>query len=81
MDSATSPRDIDAVETLESNPVCVFSILVGIPLRTQQHVLFLSNRCLSVKEFAVFRDRKWTKPQKGWLIYTLPNFELRFVSC
>jgi hypothetical protein len=61
-----TPRDIDALETLECNPYCIFSFWVGMPLFTQQRILFLCNSCLSVKEFAVFRDRKWPTPQHGW---------------
>jgi hypothetical protein len=60
-----TPRDIDALETFECNPYCVFSFWVGMPLNTQQRILFLCNSCLSVKEFAVFRDRKWTRPEQG----------------
>lgn len=60
-----TPRDIDALQTLECNPYCIFSFWVGMPFDTQQHILFLCNSCLSVKEFAVFRDRKWTKPEQG----------------
>lgn len=60
-----TPRDIDALETFECNPYCVFSFWVGMPVNTQQCILFLCNSCLSVKEFAVFRDRKWTRPEQG----------------
>lgn len=63
------PRDIDTLEALECDPYCIFSFWVGMPLCTQQRILFLCNNCLSVKEFAVFRDHKWTKPQSGSFVH------------
>ena len=81
-----TPRDVDTLETLECNPYCIFSFWVGMPLNTQQHILYLCNSCTSVKEIAVFRDRKWTKPQQGLeniaclICNQFPKIVLRFKS-
>ena len=58
-------RDINTLGTLDDDSYCIFSFWVGMPFDTQKHILFLCNSCSSVKEFAVFRDRKWTNPQDG----------------
>ena len=60
-----TPCDIDELSTFECNSHCIFSFWVGMPLYTQNRILVLCNSCLSVKEFAVFCDRKWQRPQQG----------------
>uniref|UniRef100_A0A6T7ZWS0 Histone-lysine N-methyltransferase, H3 lysine-79 specific n=1 Tax=Cryptomonas curvata TaxID=233186 RepID=A0A6T7ZWS0_9CRYP len=56
------PRDIDDMRRMPGNPHCVYSFWVGMPFKTQEHILRLCARCPTVRAIAVFRDRKWPKP-------------------
>ena len=58
-------RDINSVREIPSSASCVYSFWVGMPLPTQEHILALCARSPSVDSVAVFRDRKWRKPEEG----------------
>jgi hypothetical protein len=58
-------RDINNIRELPINSSCAYSFWVGMPLPTQEHILSLCARSPSIDSVAVFRDRKWRKPEDG----------------
>ena len=55
--------DIDTLKILPGEPSSVYSFWVGFPYSTQLHVLELCAQNSSVESLAVYRDRKWKKPE------------------
>lgn len=53
-------HDIDLLKLLPLGTFAVYSFWVGMPLQTQQIILYLATRCPTVQTVAVYRDRKWT---------------------
>ncbi len=64
-DAEWFPRDIDNMREVPGAPACVYTFWVGMPFETQERILTLCARCPSVDAIAVFRDRKWPKPDDG----------------
>lgn len=58
-------RDINNLQELPPDASCAYSFWVGMPLPTQEHILALCARSPSIDSIAVFRDRKWRKPEDG----------------
>ena len=50
---------------IPQSPDCVYSFWIGIPEKTQIHILRLCAGCPSVQTIAVFQDRKWRNAEKG----------------
>ncbi len=73
------PRDIDDMRRMPGNPHCVYSFWVGMPFKTQEHILRLCAQCTTVRAIAVFRDRKWPTPDNG-LPACVPTFPLPLLS-
>jgi hypothetical protein len=48
----------------------VYSFWNGMPPETQIRILELSSSCRSVRKLAVFRDDKWSTPEKGQLHFS-----------
>ncbi len=59
------PLDIDRIRQMPGNPQCVYTFWVGMPFKTQEHILTLCAQSPTVRAIAVFRDRKWPKPEDG----------------
>ncbi len=77
-------QDIDSIRRIPGNSrrmpgnsQCVYSFWVGMPLQTQTRILRLSAQSPAVKAIAVFRDRKWPKPESGQPAFCASNLPFR----
>ena len=70
------PKDINDVSELPCSVSCAYSFWVGIPLLTQQNILYLVAASLSIRSFAVFRDSKWRSPDTTGKLLACSNPDL-----
>jgi hypothetical protein len=71
-------QDIDSIRRIPGNSrpgnsQRVYSFWVGMPPQTQTRILRLSAQSPAVKAIAVFRDRKWPKPESGQPAFCASN--------
>jgi len=60
-------KDILDLNELNGSPSCAFSFWVGLPLPVQEHILWLCTETRSIRSIAVFKDRKWSHADQGFL--------------